>query len=67
LQTNVHKGTTKQTDMVVWRRTSVWSLVTSANKRDTMQIDALRKVLEDFSKLGQLKYAESTRRRHHKV
>jgi hypothetical protein len=52
LRTNAQKWTTKQIDKVVWRRTSVWSLVTSANKRDTMQINAQRKVLEDFSKLG---------------
>jgi hypothetical protein len=31
-----------------------------------MQINALRKVLENFSKQGQTKYAASTRRRHHK-
>jgi hypothetical protein len=35
--------------------------------QDTMLINASRKVLEDFSKLGQQKYAASTRRRHHKV
>jgi hypothetical protein len=31
-----------------------------------MQINAQRKVLENFRELGQLKYAASTRRRHNK-
>jgi hypothetical protein len=32
-----------------------------------MQINALRKVLQDFSELGHLKDAINTRRRHNKV
>jgi hypothetical protein len=41
----------KQTNKVAKRRTSTISLGLSANRRDTIQINAQRKVHEDFSEL----------------
>jgi N-methylhydantoinase A/oxoprolinase/acetone carboxylase beta subunit len=52
MRRNVQKGTTKQTNKVARRKTSAISLVSSANRRDTIQIYAQRKVLKDFSELG---------------
>jgi hypothetical protein len=52
MRTNVQKGTRKQTDRTVGRWISTISLVSSANRRDIIQINAHRKVLQDFSELG---------------
>jgi hypothetical protein len=49
------------------RRISRQSLVTSANKRDTMQISVQKIVLQDLSELGDRRMPQSTRRRHNKV
>jgi hypothetical protein len=67
MRTNVRKGSTKQTDKIMGRWTSIISLVSNANRRDTIQIYAQRKVHQDFSELGQLLHATNTRRRHTKV
>jgi hypothetical protein len=50
--TNVWKGATKQTNKVARRKTLTISLVSSANRWDTIQINAQRRVLQDFSELG---------------
>jgi hypothetical protein len=49
------------------RRISRQSLVTSANKRDTMQISVQKMVLQDLSKLDDRRMPQSTRRRHNEV
>jgi cytochrome c biogenesis protein ResB len=49
------------------RRISQQSLVTSANKRDTMRISVQKMVLQDLSELDDRRMPQSTRRRHNKV
>jgi hypothetical protein len=49
------------------RRISQQSLVTSANKRDTMRISVQKMVLQDHSELDDRRMPQSTRRRHNKV
>jgi hypothetical protein len=51
MQTNVQKGATKQMNKVTRRRTSTMSRVSSANRRDTIRINAQRKGLQDFSEM----------------
>jgi hypothetical protein len=52
MRTNVRKRVTKHIDQVVLRRTSTISLVTHASNKDTIHINAQRKVLQDLSELG---------------
>jgi hypothetical protein len=52
MRKNVQKRTTKQTVQVARRRTSTISLVTHASNKDTIRINAQRKVLQDLSEMG---------------
>jgi hypothetical protein len=52
MQTNVRKGATKKMNKIAGRWTSTISLVSSANRRDTIQIDAQRKIHPNSRELG---------------
>jgi hypothetical protein len=49
------------------RKISRQSLVTSANKRDTMRISVLKMIRQDLSELDDRRMPQGTRRRHNKV